>query len=307
MNRLYVALDVGGTYVKAGVIDKQGKILNSSITKYDAKSKQSSEVILSNFVHIIKAEIDKVHLKEFVIDGIGFAFPGPFDYENNICLIKGIDKYESIYGMNIGYEIKKLIERDKFFDNILNKEYKIAFENDAGLFALGECSRGKAKGYRKVICIAIGTGCGSAFLDNCTIVKDRHDVPVGGVLYHLKYGDSIVDDYISARGISQTYKKQNGMEYPSDIKSMADEARQGEARCKKTFDTLGDMLGEVLLPHLDVFAPECIILGGQISKSFDLFSESLYNRIEAYNLPIFVSDDTSASTISGVGDLLNLK
>jgi glucokinase len=32
---------------------------------------------------------------------IGISMPGPFDYENGICLIKGQNKYEALYGLYI--------------------------------------------------------------------------------------------------------------------------------------------------------------------------------------------------------------
>lgn len=33
--------------------------------------------------------------------GIRLAFPGPFDYEQGICLMKGLDKYDRLYGINL--------------------------------------------------------------------------------------------------------------------------------------------------------------------------------------------------------------
>ena len=35
------------------------------------------------------------------VKAIGIAIPGPFDYVNGICLIKGVAKYENLYGFNI--------------------------------------------------------------------------------------------------------------------------------------------------------------------------------------------------------------
>ena len=35
------------------------------------------------------------------------AFPGPFDYEQGISLMKGLNKYDQIYGMKIPQELRK--------------------------------------------------------------------------------------------------------------------------------------------------------------------------------------------------------
>ena len=41
------------------------------------------------------------------VKGIGFAMPGPFDYVKGICYIRGVAKYENLYGINISEAIAK--------------------------------------------------------------------------------------------------------------------------------------------------------------------------------------------------------
>ena len=67
---------------------------------------------------------------------IGIAMPGPFDYENGICYIKGLDKYESLFNLNV----KEMLAQQ------LNIERSdIYMMNDASCFLKGEVFGGVAK------------------------------------------------------------------------------------------------------------------------------------------------------------------
>ena len=94
MAKITVSLDVGGTEIKAAAVEK-GALL-TDIMHFPAQSDAFASVILDNFARIIN-EVRGEH----ELDRICFAFPGPFDYENGICLIKGLAKYDSIYGFNL--------------------------------------------------------------------------------------------------------------------------------------------------------------------------------------------------------------
>ena len=44
------------------------------------------------------------------VKGIGFAMPGPFDYVKGICYIRGVAKYENLYGINVGEAIAEALK-----------------------------------------------------------------------------------------------------------------------------------------------------------------------------------------------------
>ena len=57
-----------------------------------------------------------------------------------------------------------------------------------------------------------------------------------------------------------------------DVQTMAQRARQGDEHAVAVFAEMGARLGSFVKKHqLEQFAPECIIFGGQISRSHDLF------------------------------------
>lgn len=303
----YVTLDVGGTNIKAGVIDNNNSIVNGTVKTYNANANKSKEVILNSLVDIIKKEADLIDRNDLLIDGVGLAFPGPFDYEKGISYITGINKYESLYGINVKNELLNHIYSNGFLNNKLSSNFSILFDNDANLYAMGEYYYGKGKGYNKSIYICLGTGIGSAFVENGHLVKFREDVPKNGWVYNTPFKESIIDDYISARGIIKLADNIMGSSHNASVKELADTAKAGNKLAIKTFDTFGNMMGHALLPFIKSFKPEAIILGGQISKSSDLFKDALISAISPYKLIIKISENSSISTLLGAYNLFDSK
>ena len=136
MEPKFVCLDVGGTQIKAASIDKDGH-LSEPIQYFPARSGENAETILDHFIRIIRqvSEPD-------AIPALRLAFPGPFDYERGICLMRGLGKYDALYGLDFGGELGRRLEipRDT-----------IRFANDAAAFALGELHFGAGKGAQRAM------------------------------------------------------------------------------------------------------------------------------------------------------------
>lgn len=300
----YIALDVGGTAIKAGVLDSRGEVINNNINSYAAKADKNKKVVLENILDVIKRETMSINTHELSIKGVGLAFPGPFDYEAGRSLIQGIGKYDDLYGINVKEELLKLIYEDSILKNLLHKEFIVKFENDAALYALGESFAGKGKEYNRVFYICIGTGIGSAFMEEGKLIKYRSDIPENGWIYNTPFKQSIIDDYISARGIVKIAEIVMG-KYEGTVKNLYDKAQEGDKEAIECFKVFGNMLGEALLPFIINFKPEAIVIGGKISRSYKYFKGSFIETLSGQNIMISVSENSSISTLKGVYNLLN--
>jgi len=78
MHDYVLAFDVGGTYVKAGIIRSDGTIAEP-VMVYPARSEETREELLQHFAELVKDQGKRVQAGQ-AIRGIGFAFPGPFEY-----------------------------------------------------------------------------------------------------------------------------------------------------------------------------------------------------------------------------------
>ena len=304
MKTYTIVFDIGGLFIKTAVMNELGKLVPDSYMIYPSKSQEAKDELLAHFIELIKQQTNRIMDKTFRIDGVGYAFPGPFDYEKGISYIRGIDKFESIYGVNLREELTVRLAKESWFADKHSPDFQIVFENDANLFALGEYAAGKAASYGRALFLTIGTGAGSAFLEEGVLVKHREDVPENGWVYNQPFRESIVDDYISKRGIVRLMREAGMDDTALDVKQAAELARGGDPKAIVVFQRFGDSVGEMLLPFLKAFRPEAVILGGQIVKSQDLFLYRVKQALGGCGVALEVTEDTSLSAFAGVSLLL---
>lgn len=120
------------------------------------------------------------------------------------------------------------------------------------------------RGYSRVLAITLGTGCGSAF-----VTGHGTEVSEGG-LYRQPFRDSIVDNYISRRGILRLAASL-GLPGWADVADLAHNALSGDEACLRLFNEWGELLAEALAPAITSFRPDCIALGDAIGRSLALF------------------------------------
>jgi glucokinase len=306
MKKYVVVFDVGGTTIKAAVVDQMGDILSQSINSYASNAHCTREEIITHFYSIIKKQVEIVNNLnnrkcEFL--GIGYAFPGPFDYPNGISLIKRLDKYDALYGVNLKSEIQMKIKKDPELTKLFTENTSIIFENDARLFALGEYYFGNINKTKKQMYLTLGTGAGSAFLESGKLVLERYDVPKQGWIYNGLFYDSQIDDYISKRGILRLAHGE-GI-FINDVKELADRAIKGDQKAIDIFNHFGLLIGQAIESYIESFKPDVLVLGGQISKSSQLFIRGIEKALNNRDLQIRVSKGTSESTFRGIMKLIN--
>lgn len=294
---------MGGFFIRGGVLTHQGELITDTVSYYSSNSTANREQLIANFVHIISRQMLTIMDKSFVIEGIGFAFPGPFDYDHGICLINGVNKFDSLYGVDLRTELTQRLKQHKVFVKRADPHFQIQFKNNVNMFALGEWYLREEKEYAKIMYVTIGNGTGSAFLENGEIVTDRQDVPQNGWVYHLPFHESYVDDYISTRGILRI-ARQLRIDPNLELEQIVAAARAGQEDMIKVFQLFGKLVGEMLVMVTTFFNPDAIVLGGQISKSYDLFMNEVQVALKNKHVSVELSDETSYSTLIGLSKVL---
>jgi len=266
-----VLMDVGGTSLKSAVLSRESEILGNSFSFTPIDSKGSSEQIMETITSVLEEQSQKAK-KMGEPKGIGLCVPGPFDYGKGISLMK--HKFQSLYGINLKNEIIKMLA--------LPKALPVIFEEDSIAFLKGEAWLGNAKGFNRIIGLTLGEGLGAAFMVNGKITKDTSQgIPPNGELWHLPCEGGILEDKLSRRGIIQIYREIAASSEESDVKDIALRAESGDASSIRTFEEFGLIMGQLLKPHVQRFEAECLIIGGQISKSFELFATPLNKVLSA--------------------------
>jgi glucokinase len=259
MADIILGVDIGGSHITAGLVDMEAKcIVENSISRNRVNCHGTAEEIILSWVNTIQFVSSKTNIP---IERIGLAMPGPFDYEAGICLIKGFDKYEALYEMNIRQILAERL--DILPENIL-------FRNDAEAFLEGEVFCGAAKGYTDVIGITLGTGLGSAI---------SHDgVTIDAQLSVTEYNGEIFEESVSTRGLIRNYFNLSGNKV-ADAKAIAD-VYSTDLNAQKSFDKFSKDLVWFLTKFINAELPDILVIGGNIANSWSLFMPAVITKLE---------------------------
>jgi len=296
LQNIAIGVDIGGSHITAVAVDMDShKIIPGSRAESPVDNKAEADEILNVWANVLKKVLNKVPI--FKVKGIGFAMPGPFDYVNGICLIRGVPKYEKLYGVNVGKAISSRLG--------LPCDCRVRFMNDASSFAVGEAWAGKAMNYKKMMAITLGTGFGSAFIDERIPVVEGDSVPKMGCVYHLPVGKGIADDYYSTRWFTARYTEVTG-KTAEGVKDVA-EAAKTSAEVKAIFDEFGKSLALFLAPWLNKFGAEILVIGGNISHAYGLFRHAYEKELGASDCHIetAISELKEDAALLGSAYLLN--
>ncbi len=256
MNRKFaLGVDIGGSHITVGLIDLANRsyVANTQVRKR-VNSHASAEEIISIWAEAInEADPQKVY-------NIGIAMPGPFDYENGVSLIKGFNKYESLY---------KLSMRELLSKKLKISEDRIRFRNDAEAFLEGEVFCGAAKGYGNAIGITLGTGMGSA------ISKDG--ITVDAEMSVTQYKGEMIEEYVSTRGLVRNYYNLTG-ERLENVKAIADRVST-DKNAVQAFKVFADDLSWILFEFIQQESPEVLVIGGNIVNCWSLFMDKVMHNL----------------------------
>lgn len=265
MHRLSMGIDIGGSHITCQLFDiNANQLIPGSKVRVNVDGNGSAESILGSWLKAIQQTVSNQKITD--LSGIGFAMPGPFDYRNGIAWFdKNVDKFHNLHGVDIKSE---LCER---FD--LPADFPIRFLNDAASFAVGVANVEPTSKYKRIVALTLGTGFGTTFIKNGMPVAGENGIPEDGFLYHLPFQKSIADEYFSTRWFLNEFKNRTGIAI-SGVKELVELAANDET-AKEIFTLFGKNLGDFLMPWIQKFKAECIVLGGNISNSYTLFESAL--------------------------------
>jgi predicted NBD/HSP70 family sugar kinase len=291
-----IGVDVGGTHITAACIDFDTKqIIKETYCTIEIDNQSNALNLLASFKNTVNNSYEllksKSGLKNAKLECIGYAFPGPFDYNKGISKIQGVKKYDNIFGLSL----KPSISAD-FDDFNVNK---ISFLNDADCFLCGEYWLKDLSEYSTIVGITLGTGFGSSYIrketQDAVFTQSLHT----GYFYQTPFKESIADDYISTRWLLKRWKELTGKSV-NGVKDIADLA-ETDKTAKELFTEFGNNLTEILLPKLEKLNAEMLVIGGNIAKANKYFLHVLTDKIKekGLNTRIIISEETDKSALCG--------
>ncbi|NLR59279.1 ROK family protein [Chitinophaga polysaccharea] len=278
-----IGMDVGGSHISAALIEG-----TSGLPVLKTRTGLDSHDSAHNIIAALGNGIKELLAGKNDIAAIGIAFPGPFDYEKGVCAIANVGgKFEKTFGLHIAQAIKD-------YTGLYNTRFQ--FFNDAHCFAAGARRLYGLTGKRTVF-ITLGTGFGSAFMLDGSLLQVHPDIPASGAFYDQDFCDAKADDYFSTRWLLNTYAQTTGV----TIFSVKDLVESGTADAQAVMSRYGENMGSFLLPWLQRFNCDELVIGGNITKAFSSFGPSLKEALghEADTINIILCNNTEDCIITG--------
>lgn len=304
-DKMIIGADIGGTHITTAILHpstlevEAGSIQRLSV---DGKSAKAGP-ILDRFLEAFGNAITALNGRELA--GISIAMPGPFDYSNGLFKLSGLDKFNSLFGINF----KALL-----YNHLpISQQTPILLNNDADCFGLGAYQLHLGSDPGKLIGITLGTGFGTSFVNSGVMADAETGVPPEGNLFNQPL--SLVTDtdtselqfdkaenIISARGILHYINTRANTNH-QDLATIAKLAVQEENPLFITaFKTFGQALGTCLAPWIGAFRPDKLVIGGGITGAADLFMPAFQKALPVRSnspLKIEITNETDMTTIVG--------
>ena len=274
MKIYYLGIDIGGSHLSAALLNSQTGLLTSdSYQKNLLDSNGSCDAFIKCFENLIeKITNNNSDISLDQIAAVGISMPGPFNYEEGISEINGVKKYDSLFGLNVKQEIKKIV-----------KDIPVFFLNDAESFAMGEYSAGAAMNTSRSLVLTLGTGFGSTYLSNGQVLLDeKKGAAPNGYLYNIPFKKGIADDYFSTRWFVENWNNLK-REQVATVKEITALADHNDSDAMGLFNEFAQNFIQFITPWINKFQPESLVLGGGIAKAAHHFLDKIRNEIQKTN------------------------
>ncbi|WP_073482687.1 ROK family protein [Streptoalloteichus hindustanus] len=263
-------MDVGGTSVRAGVVDARGAVLDTT----RAPTPPGAEALEDAIVHAVE-ELAGRH----DVAAVGLAVAG----------FVTADRRSVRFAPHLAWRGVPVADRVS-----ARLGLPAVLEHDANAAALAEYRFGAARGAHVAVLVALGTGIGGALLVDGRVFRGAHGVaPELGHLRLVPDGRACAcgkrgcwERYCSGTALAATAVELLA-EYPGSStvlgreaagdpgavtgRRVAGAARDGDPLAQRAVADLARWLGEGLALVADVYDPEVVVIGGGVSASAPLF------------------------------------
>jgi len=285
--RYAVGVDFGGTYIKMGLVDEEGRLWVRR--KLPTAGRSQPEDWIAAVRNAFDEMIKESGVRAVEIAGIGIGVPGLVDFERGFV-------YELV---NVpGWKDVPLAE---IMQSQVGKTVRV--DNDVNAMAVGECMFGAGREYRNAVFATLGTGVGGALLIEGKLYRGAYSM--AGEIGHISIdkdgrrspqGRGGLEQYVGNRRIVERALRELRRGRRSKIRTLvggrldritpreiAAAAQAGDRLALEIFDFMADCLATAFASLTYILQPEVFIVGGGVAHSgkvlFDPLNRHLRERL----------------------------
>ncbi|MCX7626527.1 MAG: ROK family glucokinase [Candidatus Sumerlaeaceae bacterium] len=283
---LMLGIDLGGTDIKFGLVDKSGRLIHK--TKYPTHAHLGFEGVMQRV-----AEFAREVIASHDVAGIGMGVPGPMSS-----------------ALGIVYEAPNL----PGWENVPVRDHlqtliglPVVLHNDANAAAYGEFWAGAGRGCSNMVLFSLGTGVGGGLILNGELYSGPDDT--AGELGHIPIdyngppcncgSRGCVEAYASAtairrivrealaKGVETSIRIPKGEEETFGARLVYEAALAGDAFAKQVLYDVGKALGIAAAAIINILNPERIIYAGAMIGAGEFIFAPLreYARTRSFRRP----------------------
>ncbi|MCO5176662.1 MAG: ROK family protein [Thermomicrobiales bacterium] len=290
MPRLALAVDLGGTNLRAAVVDRDGVI--QSETQQRTQASEGPDAVIARIGAAVNDIAESNQVPKDV--PVGIASPGPLDPRTGVVYFS-----PNLPGWTNIPLATKLREHT-------NRE--VVLSNDANAAGLGEVFFGAGKGTRNLLYIGLGTGVGGGIYSEGMLIDGVRGM--GGELGHVTVdlngprctcgSAGCIEAYTSAwaltrdalalvdSGRGDAILKAAGDRGTVGPRAIGEAASDGDAAALALLDRAGRALGAGMASFVNIFNPEVIAIGGGVSLIGEPLLQPARQALAAFAMPIML-------------------
>ena len=274
-----IGADLGGTSIKAGLVDQQGQVTCTAQVATEAS--RGRDVIAGNLVTTIeqvRAQAAKVGITP---SALGIASAGAIDV-NNGSVFAATDNLPGWAGFDLrGFAEERFHLRTRVL-------------NDAHAAVLAELHYGLGRGLTDFVAITVGTGIGGGVVSNGRLLQGNHGF-AGSIGHHVLCVNGrpcncgrlgCMEAYVSTAALVREYKERAG----SNVAAMTDDAlafeigrlaRAGDPAALGAYEVLVGYLSEGVANLFNLFDPQAVLISGGLVEGYPNFVPEVEKRVTA--------------------------
>lgn len=278
MARPAIALDLGGTQVRAALVDG-GTVVKRAAMKTDVAGGPSA--VMDQFAALVAQVAGADEIAQAC--GIGISSAGPLDTERGVVMhIPTIPRWD---GFPFAAEVSKRFG------------LPAVLESDAIAAAVGEWKHGAGQGLKHLVYVTVSTGVGGGVIADGRVVRGRRGM--AGHVGHLRLtqdgprcfcGTVGCFEAVASGSAFGARAREAASRDPSgylgrvenaDARHVIAGARAGDAACLALVAEQARWLGQGFTSVIHAYSPERVIMGGGVAQGFDLFEPVIHEIIRA--------------------------
>lgn len=286
MKEVVLGIDVGGTKIAVGAVDRQGHLAWSR--RIPSRADGGGPALLDRLTSLLGEAIESVD-DMHDIRAIGVASPGQIDYAGG-RVVFATDNLPGWTGTEVAPHVQRAHGLPTWLDN------------DGNLAALGEARYGAGKDHDVVVCVSVGTGIGGGIVHEGRVVRGASGSaggfghlsldPRGGVPCYCG-NRGCVEGLASGKAIADHARRRLREGAASSLRGrpldgaadVVQAARDGDAMAKEVLDEAAEHLALALVQIVNLFNPSCVVLSGGVSDAGGMLLDPIREIVTRRSLP----------------------